>query len=465
MRYVALGETDEIGGSCHLLLAEGTGVMLDAGVHPDRDGIDGLPRLDLVQHRPDLHVDHVVVTHAHHDHLGGLPVVLQRFPHAMVHMTKATRELSEFLLRASARLQRRRQKERLDAPEPLFSEDELEFYQYLYLAHELDAPFSVAGVRGGAPITATFWHAGHVLGAAGVLLEFEEAGAPRRIVYTGDIHVRPQVITPGAELPAGPVDVLIMEATLGADPEAENTTRRTEEQRLAQRLGEVLGRGGSVLIPVFALGRAQEMLTLVARFKDRGLIPADTPVYTAGSMRAIAEIYDRTRLTTPRLDRELVVADIPQARLPRNESIVVGLLAEPSIFILPSGMMFERTAANDLGQYLVDQEKHGIFLVGFSKEDAPAGRLLAAAQQGDGAEVVLDTLTGPQNVACTVERFRFSGHSHRRDLLTLVARLQPKKVVLVHAEPAAKEWMQYNIRHFHPDTEVILPRQGEVIEV
>ena len=139
MRYIALGETDEIGGSCHLLVAEGTGLMLDAGVHPDRDGLEGLPRLDLVQHRPDLHVDHVLVTHAHHDHLGALPTVLQRFPHALVHMTKATRELSEFLLRASARLQRRRQKERLDAPPPLFSEEELEFYQYLYLAHELDA--------------------------------------------------------------------------------------------------------------------------------------------------------------------------------------------------------------------------------------------------------------------------------------------------------------------------------------
>jgi cleavage and polyadenylation specificity factor subunit 3 len=285
------------------------------------------------------------------------------------------------------------------------------------------------------------------------------------VAYSGDIHLRPQLLTPGAAPPEGPVDVLILEATLGADSEAEATTRRTEETRLADRLAEVLARGGSVLIPVFALGRAQEMLALVARFKERGRIPADTPVYTAGSMRAIAEIYDRTRLTTPRLDRDLVLADIPQLRLPRNDSVVAGLLAEPSIFILPSGMMFERTAANDLGQYLVDQEKHAIFLVGFSKEDAPAGRLLAAARQGEGAEVVLDPQTGPQAVGCAVERFRFSGHSHRRDLLGLVSRLQPKKVILVHAEPEAKTWMEDNIRHFHPDTEVIRPQQGEVIEV
>ncbi len=463
MRYIALGETDEIGGSCHLLLAEGAGIMLDAGVHPDRDGVDGLPRLDLVQHRPDLHLDHILLTHAHHDHLGALPIVLQRFPHALVHMTKATRELSEFLLRASARLQRRRQRERLDAPPPLFSEEELEFYQYLYLAHELEAPFNVAGVRGGAPVSARFWHAGHVLGAAGVLLEFEEDGVPRRVVYSGDIHLRPQVITPGATPPEGPVDVLILETTLGADPVAETVTRKAEEARLAEKLGEVLGRRGSVLIPVFALGRAQEMLALVQRFKDRGQIPADTPVYTAGSMRALAETFDKTRLTTPRLDDKLVIGEIAQARLPRNDSAVVGLLAEPSIFILASGMMFSHTASNDLAQYLVDQEKHGIFLVGYAKEDSPSGALLAAAQAG--TEVTFDAQTGPQEVACMVERFRFSGHAHRRDLLDLVARLQPKTVVLVHGDPEAKAWMQQQIEQLHPGMNVVLPQQGVPIEL
>mgnify|MGYP002336526436 CR=1 FL=1 len=132
-------------------------------------------------------------------------------------------------------------------------------------------------------------------------------------------------------------------------------------------------------------------------------------------------------------------------------------------------MMFERTASNDLAQYLVDQEKHGIFLVGFSKEGSPGDRLLVAAQQGATqgypAEVVLDPNTGAQEVVCAVERFRFSGHSHRRDLLGLVARLQPKKVILVHGEVEAKEWMRDNILHFHPGTEVIFPEQGVAVEV
>ncbi len=466
LRYVALGETDEIGGSCHLLMAGGTGLMLDTGVHPDRDGVDGLPRLDIPAVRPDLHVDHVIVTHAHHDHLGALPVVLQRFPHALVHMTKATRTLSEFLLRASARLQKRRIREGSSTEDPLFLEDELEFHEYLYLAHDLGVSFDVAGVRDHTPVRATFHHAGHVLGAALIDVAIGEGEARRRVVYTGDVHLRNQVLTPAADLPEGPVDVLILESTLGADPVPETTSRKTEEERMGRALQEVIAGGGSVLIPVFALGRAQEMVAIVDRFKRRGLIPADTPVVTAGSMRALAEITDATRHTTPRLDAEIVIGDIPQVRYPRSSTAVVNALATPSIFILSSGMLFERTPSNDLAQYLVDQAKHGIFLVGFAKEDSPGGRLLAAAASGDpDAEVTFDPQTGPQAVACRVERFRFSGHAHRQDLLRVVSTLQPKTVVLVHGEEAAKDWLEGEIRRFHPETRVVRPKQGETVDL
>ena len=459
MEFITLGHTDQIGASCHLLKAEETGILLDTGVHPDIDGPEGLPRFDVLRNRPDLFVDHIVMSHAHHDHLGALPVALQRFPHAVVHFTKPTRELAEFLLRASARLQRRRIREGSSTAEPLFSEEELEYYSYLYLAHDLETPFSVAGVRGGAPVRATFYHAGHVLGSAGTLFEFEEAGVPKRVFFTGDILLRPQVLTPAADLPDAPIDVLIMEATLGADTGAEETTRKAEEERFAEHIGRTLAGGGAVLVPVFALGRAQEMLTLIGRLKERGVIPPTTPVYTAGSMRAIAEIYDKTRLTSPRLDPEIQIFGIDQKRLPRGENALVAALREPSIFVLPSGMMFERTMSNEVAQYLVDQEKNAVLLVGFAKPGSPSDLLLQAAKE-PGTEVVIDKMTGPQPVWCSVERFRFSGHSHRRDLLGMVTKLRPKKVVLVHGEPAAKEWMRDNILHFHPEIEVFLPETG-----
>ena len=465
MIFVPLGKTDAIGASCHFIKVGETGLVLDAGIDPEEDGPDGLPDFDFIHRRPDWYVDHALITHAHHDHLGALPILIQQFPHVLVHMTRATRELADFLLPASARLQRRRLREGSSTHEPLFKEEDLDIYSYLYLTHELEEPFDVTGVRAQRPVKAQFYNAGHILGSAGVLLTFEESGAERRVFYTSDTSLRPQSIIPGGSYPEEPVDVLILESTLGADAEAELTTRRTEEQKFGEALRRVIERGGTVLVPVFALGRAQEVLALIDRFKKRGLLPEEVPVYTAGSMRAVADLYDKTRFFTPRLNPDFQVFGVEQRRLPRGDAAKQNALSEPSIHIASSGMMFERTLSNALAQRLVEDEKNGIFLVGFSKEDSPADRLLKAAAEGKGTEVLLNGADEPQPVNCEVERFRFSGHSHRRDLIQLVEQLRPKKVILVHGEEPARTWMADNIKFFYPEVEIFQPKAGEPIEV
>lgn len=465
MLFVPLGSTASIGANSYFLKIDQTGIVLDAGADPDEEGPAALPRFEHIQRHADRYVDHAIVTHAHHDHIGALPSLIQQFPHVLVHMTKATRDLIDLLLPASARLQRRKLREGSSVHEPLFSEEELEVYSYLYLAHETGDPFDVTGIRGGTKVKAQFFDAGHILGSAGVLLAFEENGVPRRLFYTSDTNVRPQTIIPGAEYPEGPVDVLVLESTLGADPNAEQTTRRTEEKKLGEAIGRVLARGGTVLLPVFALGRAQEILALLDRYKQRGLVPAETPIYTAGSMRAVADLYDRTRFNTPRLNPDFQVFGVEQRRLPRGQAGKDAALAEPSIHVVASGMMFERTLSNQLATQLLEHERNGIFLVGFAKEDSPADRLLEAAAQGPGTEVVVDPQVGPQVLRAEVQRFRFSGHSHRRDLLQVVEQLTPKKIILVHGEEAAQTWMEDNIRFFYPDVEIFRPSGGEALEV
>ncbi|MEM1126900.1 MAG: MBL fold metallo-hydrolase [Bacteroidota bacterium] len=464
MVFVALGDTEEIGASCHFLQIGETGLVLDAGADPEEEGEDSLPRFDLIHRRSDWYVDHAIITHAHHDHVGSLPVLIREFPHVQVHMTRATRDLTDFVLPASARLQRRRLREGSSSAPPLFGEEELEMHSYLYVTHELEDDFDLTGTRPQAPITGRFYNAGHILGSAGVLLRFQEDGAERTAFYTSDTNLRPQSIIPGGTYPDEPIDILIMESTAGADPEAELTTRRTEEKKLAEALKRVLERGGTVLIPVFALGRAQEVLALIDRFKRRGLIGEDIPVYTAGSMRAVADLYDKTRYVTPRLDPGFQVFGVDQRRLPRSQRAKRNALSEPSIHVVSSGMMFERTLSNALAQHLVSGEKNGIFLVGFAKEDSPAHRLLeAAASDEEAPEVVIDRMVGPQPLRCDVDRFRLSGHSHRRDLLQLVEKLRPKKIVLVHGEEDARSWMEDNIRFFYPEIEIYRPKGGEPV--
>lgn len=464
MEYVALGQTDEIGASCHYVKVGETGLVLDCGMHPDRDGMDALPLLDRLTHDPDLFVDHIVITHAHHDHLGALPVLLQKVPHAMVHMTRPTQELSDFLLKASARLQRRRLREGATQEPPLFTEEELEFHSYLFLGHEPETPFSLKGIRTHVPCSGVMYHAGHVLGASSLEVTFTEKGVQRRMLYTGDVHLRAQHLIPAAHFPDSKVDVMILESTLGADPAAEHTTRQLEEERLLKRLVTVLDRGGSALFPVFAFGRAQEMLALLEQWRTSGAIPPDTPIYTAGSMRALAEYYDRFRYHVQRRDPEFEVSRVEQKRMPRSEENIMEALKQGGIFVLPSGMMFERTPSNELAQYLVDDPRHGIFLVGFCKEGSPGERLLSAAlkarETGEVGKVVLHPGTGEQEVWCSVDRFRFSGHSNRRELLQVVSHFAPDTVLLVHGEPEAKAWMKEQIEFFHPGTKVVLPKIG-----
>lgn len=464
MIFLSVGATDAIGASCHFLKIAGTGLILDAGADPDEEGPASLPWFQHIHNNAGWYVDHAFVTHAHHDHIGALPVLVEHFPHVLIHMTRATRDLAEFVLPASIRLQRRRLREGVSIHPPLFDEEQLEWMSYLYLTHEFEETFDVSGLRAETPVTAQFYHSGHILGGAGVLLTFEDAGRTRRVFYSSDTNLRSQSIIPGGRYPEAPVDVLILESTLGADPEAELTTRRSEERRFQEALERVIARGGTVLVPVFSLGRAQEILALIDRFKQRGHLPADVPVYTAGGMRAIADIYDTTRYNTPRLNPDFQVFDVEQRRMPRSRTAKRNALEGPSIHVASSGMMFEGSLSNWVAQRLVEDEENAIFLVGFAKEDSPARRLLDASQNGtDG--VILDKHVGMQPLQCEVERFRFSGHSHRRDLIQLVERLAPKKVVLVHGDPAARQWMADNIQFFYPEIEVFLPEAGKPLDV
>jgi len=465
MIFTSLGVAEEIGASCHYIKVDGTGILLDAGSDPEREGIESAPDLDYIQSNPDWPVDHIVITHAHHDHLGSLPVVVKRFPHAKVHMSTATRYLADILLPDSARLQRRKLEEGSTNVPPLFTEEDVHAISYIYESHELETDFDLSGLKGRYAVSGELYDAGHVLGSVGVHISWIEDGKERTLFFSGDTGLRNQTIIPGANYPDDPVDVLLLESTLGADPEAELFDRKGEEKRLGKSMAKVLKRGGAVLMPVFALGRSQEMLALVDRFKNRGIIDEDIPVYTAGMMRAISDAYDKMRFNTPRLNEDFQVFGVKQRRLPRTDGALNELLKKPCILLVGSGMMFERTISNKIAQNLIENEKNGIFFAGYARDDSPAALLIEARAKGKGTPVTINKNRGVQAAKCSVDRFRFSGHSHRRDLLAMVDMIQPQTIVLVHGELSAKEWMRDNLKFFYPEIEVHLPRMKDVLEI
>lgn len=459
--FMSLGASDDIGASCHYLQMNGTGLLLDVGQNPDIDGPKGLPEYPLLLKHPDFAVDFALLSHAHHDHIGSIPVMLRLFPHVPIYMTPVTATLLDLLLPSSARLQQKRLKETTNGYQPLFDMEEAVSASYRYKTQLLNKAFELKGVRGTNAVKTTFFHAGHVLGAVGTLLETEKDGKPFSVFYTSDINIKAQSIQPGADLPETPVDVLIMESTLGADPEAELTTRKLEEDKFLDLVRRTLERGGSMLIPVFSLGRSQEMLAMFGKFFKQKKLKPNFPIYTAGGMRGIADVFDKTRFSTPRLDEQFEVFSVQQKRLPKNRSRLPELLTEPSVLLLSSGMLFPNTPSNDVAQEMVSNEKNSIALVGFAKPGCPAHTLLETRKKGKGQRVVLDERKESVVVNCEVEKFRFTGHSNRQELLQVVAKLRPKTVILVHGETEARLWLKEAIAHFYPDTQVILPEIGK----
>ena len=464
--FMSLGASDDIGASCHYLNINGTGLLLDVGQNPDKDGPEGLPEYPLLLAHEDFGVDFALLSHAHHDHIGSIPIMLRLFPHVPIYMTSVTATLLDLLLPSSARLQQKRLKEAFNTGyQPLFNMEEAVGAAYRYKTQLLNKPFTLKGVAGTTPIQTTFYHAGHVLGAVGTLLQTEKDGKPFSVFYTSDVNIRAQSIQPGADFPEHPVDVLIMESTLGADETAELTTRKLEEEKFLDLVKKTLARGGSMLIPVFALGRSQEVLALFGKFFKQKKLKPTFPIYTVGGMRGIADVFDKTRFSTPRLDETFEVYSVQQKRLPKNRSRLPEVLTEPSVLLLSSGMLFPNTPSNDVAQEMVSNEKNSVALVGFAKPGCPAHTLLETRKLGKGHSVQLDERKESVQVNCDVERFKFSGHSNRQELLQIVEKLKPKTVLLVHGEQEARIWLKEAIELYYPETTVILPETGKTIEL
>ncbi len=454
MEFISLGRDNDIGASCHFLQVDDVGIALDAGADPNEEGPASLPDFSPIRNR---RVDHVLITHAHHDHIGGLPAVNANWPMARLHLTHATKTLTTLMLYASERLQWRKYDEGSSPFPPLFEEDDLDNIYDMCHSHNYNQRINL----GSNGTHAEFVYSGHLLGAAGVLLTTSEK---RRIFYTSDTRSEDQTIIPGGQYPSSPIDVLIMESTLGADPVAETKTRADEEIRFAERLKAVLDRGGSVLIPVFMLGRAQEILALLGRFKAQRFIDPMIPIYSAGGLREVSKIYDDYRGSSPRIDPDFEVYSVDQKRFPRTHKARRRVLNQPGIHVLASGMMIENTLSHAIAMELLEHERHAIFFVGFAKDDLPAGRLLHAAQSG--AEgIILGAERGMQAIACEVDRFRFSGHAHRRELLDIATRLDPKTIILVHGQTEAKRWLKEALGKECPNAKILTPNQGERVRV
>ena len=414
MRLIFHGAVRTVTGSLHVVEAGDTRVYLDCGLFQGRRADAYERNLRLPPSPRDL--DAVILSHAHLDHCGNLPTLVNQGFRGPIYCTPATRDLAALVLRDSAKVQRQdlsivnriRRRQGLPKVQPLYDAGAVERAIGRMQTVRYGQAFGVGSMR------VTFFDAGHILGSAMVLVEADG----RRLGFTGDLG-RPgsAIIRDPQVLPA--VDTLITESTYG---DRDHQPLEEAMAHLAAVVTETTGRGGRVLIPAFAIGRTQEIVYALSRQLDAKQIP-DGPVYVDSPMAVDAtaifrrhpECFDEeTRARLRRRDpfgfkglRYVRAATDSRALVARDE---------PCVVIATSGMVEGGRILLHLQRFIGDPGSTMLF-VGYQAEDTLGRRLV------DGAGEVR-IFGEPYQVAIRVERAdAFSAHADRNELLTWARRV------------------------------------------
>ncbi|HZR17014.1 MAG TPA: MBL fold metallo-hydrolase [Verrucomicrobiae bacterium] len=457
MRITNLNPDADIGASAWFLELEGHRLLMDAGIHPKREGRASLPLYSLVQNQE---LDSIAISHCHHDHVGSLPVALRYFPRAHVLMSELSYFLIERVLHNSVNVMTRQRDEAGIKEYPLFTHDQVDDIEPLFQGFKYNREIDWAAFQksraGLLSPTLEFFDAGHALGSAGLMVR----GRNETLFYTGDVCFHDQTILKAARFKDIKADVLLMETTRGNRSVPPGFTREGEIDRLTHAIERALERQGSILIPTFALGRTQEILALLALLMAQGRLRRQ-PIYIGGLGRVFTEIYDleshRTHRQHPELQLHealnLIVLEQGQAEKMR--------LTGGRIFVITAGMMSENTAAHNLALRMIGEEHHSIFFVGYTDPDTPGGRL-RAAQPG---ETFLFSASGGQVTRrCHIEDFDLTAHANREAILDFVGELEPRAVLLTHGDHNARQWFQQQIEARHPKIRVFQPSPGGTVE-
>lgn len=436
MRLTFLGAAGTVTGSKYLLEHAGHRVLVDCGL------FQGLKQLRLrnwdrfpVAARD---IGAVVLTHAHIDHSGYLPALARQGFHGPVFSTASTRELAALLLPDSGHLQ---EEDALFANRhgfskhhpalPLYTEEDGRRALRLFQPRGWDEPFEpVPG------LTVRFSPAGHILGAASVHV----AWAGGSVLFSGDLGRDDDILMRPPQPPAA-ADHVVLESTYG-DRLHE---REDPSGLLADVISRTAARGGIVVVPAFAVGRAQALLYLVANLKRDGRIP-DLPVFLNSPMAAdVTEIYHRHR-TEHRLDVEQCQRMCHGARIVTTveESRKLNDLRFPAVIISASGMATGGRVVHHLKAFAPDR-RNTILLAGYQAAGTRGAALAAGAREvkihGDYVPVRAEV----------VSLGSLSAHADRDELLRWVGRLPrpPRRVFLTHGEPLAADRLRQAIEERH----------------
>ena len=448
-RLTFLGAAGTVTGSKHLVEHRGLRVLVDCGL------FQGLKALRLMNwaHAPidPRTLDAVLLTHAHLDHSGFLPRLVRDGFRGPVWSTHPTQELCRLLLPDSGHLQEedaayanRKGFSKHHPALPLYTEEDAERALGHFRTVKFDAPLDL-----GEGATARFSHAGHILGASSVRLEVDGTS----ILFSGDLgRYDDLLMRDPADAPAS--DVVVMESTYGDRLHPDDDPG----DELAAVIVRTIGRGGSVLIPAFAVGRAQLLLHVIARLKDRRAIP-DVPVFLNSPMAVDTTALYRRFAKGHRLDDAQLRAMSTVATMVRSveDSKALNHVRYPSVIVSASGMATGGRVLHHL-KALGPDPRNTIALVGYQAPGTRGADLLGGRRtlriHGADHDVRAEVVSIPG----------LSAHGDADDLVRWARSMpgRPKRAFLVHGEAEARQALAERLRGELGWT-VGLPEQGESV--
>ncbi|KAL8805960.1 MAG: hypothetical protein Q9182_001617 [Xanthomendoza sp. 2 TL-2023] len=447
LMFLNLGGGNEVGRSCHILQYKGKTVMLDAGMHPAYDGLGALPYFDEF----DLStVDVLLISHFHVDHAASLPYVLAKTNFkGRVFMTHPTKAIYKWLIQDNVRVQNTSSSS--DARTQLYTEaDHLSTFPQIE-AIDYHTTHTISSIR------VTPYPAGHVLGAAMFLIEI----AGLKILFTGDYSREDDRHLISAEVPKGvKIDVLITESTYGI---ASHVPRPERETALMKSITGILNRGGRVLMPVFALGRAQELLLILDEYWARHPEYQRIPIYYASNLaRKCMVVYQtyvgamndniksvfRQRMAEAEQAGDMGKAGPWDFRFVRSLKNLERFDDVGECIMLASPGMFQNGVSRELLERWAPSEKNGVVITGYSVEGTMAKQIM---NEPESIPAVMSNRSGPMMGRrglgpngeiektmiprrCSVEEFSFAAHVDGVENREFIEEIAAPVVILVHGE-------------------------------
>jgi metallo-beta-lactamase family protein len=435
MNLTSYGAALEVTGSQHLLEANGKKILLDCGLFQGKRK-ESFEKNSWFGFDP-VEIDALILSHAHIDHSGNIPTLVKKGFKGVIYCTEATKDLCEVMLLDSAYIQQSDaeyfQKHHPDTAlypiEPLYSDEDARFALKFFKGMEYDKKIEVF-----PGIHVTFVEAGHVLGAAMLLIEVDdkEDGKHKRLLYTGDLgRTRLPIIRDPFEV--GKADYLLCESTYG------NRTHTPIDEGipdLARVINRTIKRGGKIIIPAFALERSQELLYSLHLMIHKDMIPSNLPIFLDSPLaNAITEIFKQhAELYDEKIRKEFKSKHNPftMRQLKQvtdvEESKKLNHFIGPCVIISASGMCEAGRIRHHLRNNLEDP-KSSIVIVGYMAENTLGRRIV----DGNKAVKIFDQMVDIKAEVVVLESF--SAHADRDDLDRFVENIKGlKKIMLVHGE-------------------------------